>query len=381
MMKLLNPFVIGRYESVDYFCDRVVETALLKKHVVNGRHVTLISPRRLGKTGLIEHFFSQEDVQQEYYTFFVDIYATASLAEFVALLGKEIFEKLKSQTTQWSERFFKIVTSLRPALKVNPRSGDFSFEIGLGEISSPQTSLDEIFSYLEQADKHCIVAIDEFQQISSYDEKNVEALLRTKIQHCRNITFIYTGSKRHMVSQMFNSAANPFYNSAIGMSLNPIPCEIYCQFASDMFEKYDKHLDVKVVEEIYHRYKGYTWYMQMMLNELFALTEKGATCDSTLIPQAYKNIIIMQKDFYMEMMSKLGTKQKMLLVAIARECFFAGGKARALTSGAFIKKYQLPSASSVQSALKGLIEKDIVTSFDGEYHIQDLFFSEWLVGY
>lgn len=377
MIKLLNPFVIGHYESPEYFCDREEETALLRKHVMNGRHVTLISPRRMGKTGLIRHFFGQEDIQHDYYTFFVDIYATTSLAELVQLLGREIFERLKPLKTQWTERFMQVVKSLRTGVKIDAASGEVTFDIGLGEILSPQTSLDEIFGYLEEADRHCIIAIDEFQQIMGYDEKNVEALLRTKIQHCRNVTFIYTGSKSHMMSQMFNSSAKPFYMSAIGMSLHQIPRETYCDFACKLFEGYGKRLEREVAEVVYERYNGYTWYMQMMLNELFSLTPQGGVCDGSLISEALRNVILSQTDFYMETMARLATKQKILLRAMAREYHERHECIRGITSAAFIKKYHLPSSSSVQSALKGLIEKDIVTMQDGCYRLCDFFFMEW----
>ncbi|MDD6836406.1 MAG: ATPase, partial [bacterium] len=102
---LKNPFVIGRYVSDHYFCDREKETAFLAKQVLNGRNVALISPRRMGKTGLIHHLFNQEVVMDSYIPIFVDIYASTSLAEFVYLFGKEIYLRLKTQKSVWSERF------------------------------------------------------------------------------------------------------------------------------------------------------------------------------------------------------------------------------------------------------------------------------------
>ena len=83
-----NPFIIGKYLSDEYFCDRETETAFLRKQIINGRDVALISPRRIGKSGLIQHFFHQEDIIEKYYVFYIDIYATTSLAEFVYSFGK-----------------------------------------------------------------------------------------------------------------------------------------------------------------------------------------------------------------------------------------------------------------------------------------------------
>ena len=210
-----NPFVVGKYLSDKYFCDRSEETDFLRKQILNGRDVALISPRRIGKSGLIQHFFNQPDIKEQYYTFFVDIYATTSFAEFVYLLGKEIYEQLKPQSTQWKERFFQIISSFRVGFKLDPMTGTPSLDLGLGDIQTPQTTFDEIFAYIEEADKPCIIAIDEFQQIGEYAEKNVEALLCTKIQKCHRAQFIFAGSKRHMMSNMFNSPSKPFYQSAM----------------------------------------------------------------------------------------------------------------------------------------------------------------------
>lgn len=371
--KLKNPFVVGRYVSDKYFCDREEETIFLKKQIENGRNVALISPRRLGKTGLIHHFFTQHSITNDYYTFFVDIYATSSLAEFVYLLGKAIYEELKPKKTQWTERFFNIISSLRIGFKLDTITGEPTFDIGLGDIQSPQTTLDEIFQYLECADKPCIVAIDEFQQIGNYAEKNVEALLRTKIQQSTNTSFIFSGSKRHTMSNMFNSASKPFYQSAITMPLAPIPIDVYADFASQMFEMYDKNVNQQLIETVYKQFEGYTWYVQMIMNELFALTSTHELCDIDKLEIARKNIIQSQENAYKEMLSNLSHKQKILLQAIAKE-----GIAEGITSAKFIKKYNLSSASSIQAALKPLLENDLLTQNENRYRVYDYFFADWL---
>lgn len=173
------------------------------------------------------------------------------MAEFVYLLGKAIYEELRPRKTAWTERFFQIVGSLRVGFKLDAVTGEPSFDIGLGDIQTPRTTLDEIFAYLEAADKPCLVAIDEFQQIGSYLEENVEALLRTKIQRCKQTWFVFSGSKRHLMSNMFNSSSKPFYQSAISMGLEPIPAEIYVEFACKLFEERGKRVEISVVESVY----------------------------------------------------------------------------------------------------------------------------------
>ena len=368
-----NPFIVGKYLSDKYFCDRNEDTDFLRKQIVNGRDVALISPRRLGKSGLIQHFFAQDDIKEKYHAFFVDIYATTSLAEFVYTFGKEIYEQLKPQSTIWKEKFFQIITSFRVGFKLDAMSGAPSFDLGLGDIQTPQTSLDEIFAYIEEADKPCIIAIDEFQQIGEYGEKNVEALLRTKIQKCHRAQFIFSGSKRHVMSNMFNSPSKPFYQSAISMGLEPIPVKTYTDFATRMFDERGKHIDRQAIEDVWNKYAGYTWFVQMMMNELFALTPVGGTCQESMIAEAQHNIIMAQEQSYKDLLSNIPPKQKIVLQAIAKE-----GIAQNITSAKFIKKYNLNSASSVQSAVKLLLKNDLLTQTGNGYRIYDFFLSEWL---
>lgn len=368
-----NPFVVGKYLSDKYFCDREEETEFLRKQIQNGRDVALISPRRLGKSGLIQHFFNQPDIKEKYYVFFVDIYATTSLAEFVYALGKEIYTQLKPQTTHWKENFFQMIKSFRIGLKVDTFTGAPSFDLGLGDIQIPQTTLDEIFAYIEEADKPCIIAIDEFQQIGEYVEKNVEALLRTKIQKCHRAQFIFSGSKRHIMSNMFNSASKPFYQSAISMGLESIPIDTYSDFAKSLFEERGKQIEKETIETVWNLYGGYTWFVQMMMNELYALTPEGGTCIPAMISEAKSNVIMAQENSYKDLLSNIPPKQKTVLQAIAKE-----GIAQNITSSKFIKKYNLNSASSVQAAVKLLLKNDIITHTDNGYRVYDFFLSEWL---
>ncbi len=372
-IEVKNPFIVGKYVSDRYFCDRLEETEFLRKQIENGRDVALISARRIGKSGLIQHFFNQPDIQEHYYVFFVDIYATTSLAEFVYTLGKEIYEQLKSQPEAWKEKFFQIISSFRVGFKLDSMTGSPSFDIGLGDIQMPQTTLDEIFAYINEADKPCIIAIDEFQQIGEYAEKNVEALLRTKIQRCNRAQFIYAGSKRHLMSNMFNSPSKPFYQSAISMGLEPIPLPIYTDFAKSLFADRNRQISDETIEVVWNLFDGYTWFVQMMMNELYALTNPGDTCTPDSIAAARRNIIMSQEQSYKDLLSNLPPKQKIVLQAIAKE-----GVAHNITSAKFIKKYNLNSASSVQAAVKLLIKNDLLTQTDNGYRVYDFFLSEWL---
>ena len=148
---------------------------------------------------------------------------------------------------------------------------------------------------------------------SGYEEKNVEALLRTKIQQCKQTMFIFSGSKRHLMSNMFNSSFKPFYQSAISIGLEPIPIHIYVEFANRLFEQRGKLIDKSVIEEVYRMFDGYTWFVQMIMNELFALTEEGERCGMDKIEIARKNVILTQESSYKDLLANLAPKQKLVL--------------------------------------------------------------------
>ena len=195
-----NPFIItADYYGPEYFCDRQAETEALESNIANGRNTVLISSRRMGKSGLIAHVFNRAFVKSNFKTFSIDLYPTSSLAELILLLAKEITGPLKSKGQSLWESFLGIVKSLRPGFKVDPVTGQFVFDLSLGEIVKPVDSLKEIFQYLEGSEVPCLVSMDEFQQIAEYPDNNVLELLRTYVQKCKHTWFIFAGSDRRMM--------------------------------------------------------------------------------------------------------------------------------------------------------------------------------------
>ena len=370
--ELFNPFFIGRYVDKHYFCDREKDTETLVKHLVNGRNVALISPRRLGKSGLIHHTFAQESIKEKYTTIYVDIYATKDLCELVKALSEAIVKAVRPQR-KWHEKFFSLIKSLRVGFRIDSISGEPSLNIGVGDIEHPDKTIKELFEYMEASEKPCILAIDEFQQIREYPESTTEAFIRSLVQQSTRTSFIFCGSKRHTMTDMFYSPAKPFFQSVISQSLKPIPLDTYIEFAGRMFAERGKRLDKTAAEMVYRMFDGCTWYMQMMMNELFALTKEDMTCSPEYIDFAWENIIMAQEDRFQAILYGLAPKQKQLLYAIAQDRTVEG-----ITSSEFVKKHRLVSASSVQAALKPLLKNDIVTCEEGKYRIYDYFFADYL---
>lgn len=370
---MTNPFVTKGYAGPEYFCDRVKETEDLVKLLTNENNMALISPRRLGKTDLIYHVFNQPEIKGRYYTFVVDIYATNSLGDFVDVCGKAILEELKPFGRKAWEKFISALKTIQQQISFDI-NGNPVWGIGLGSTSHPSSTLDEIFSYLKTAEKPCLVAIDEFQQITHYADKNVEAALRTHIQRCPNATFLFSGSKRHMMSEIFLSPSRPFYQSVITMGLAPISEDVYTTFSTNLFKKGGKTLDKAVVHEVYSQFSGVTSCLQRVMNVLYLNTERGGHCMTEMVEQAVNYLLDLYSEHYEMLFKQMSERQRIIFTAIAKE-----GKAHNITGGAFVKKYQLWSASSVMSAVKALLDKDLLTQEGDSYFVYDQFFALWLL--
>ena len=368
-----NPFIVTGKIAPEYFCDRVAESARLIKSITNGNNLVIISPRRMGKTGLIQFCYDKPEIRGEYYTFFIDILHTSSLRELSYLLGKEIYETLLPRSRKMARLFIQTLKSISGKFGFDPVSNLPTFNLELGDIERPEYTLDEIFQYLSHADRRCIVAIDEFQQIAKYPEKNIEALLRAYIQKQENSNFIFAGSERHMMQEIFSSAARPFYHSADMLELKAIPPEIYIPFIVSHFQKCQRGIDAENVEKVYNLFKGHTYYIQKTFNEAFADTSEGTECTIGTIRGAIDEMIASNDTIFREILSNIPEKQKTLLYAIAKD-----GEAERITSSEFIKRHSLTSASSVQSATKKLLEKDLITEDNKFFSVTDKLFAMWI---
>jgi hypothetical protein len=295
----------------------------------------------------------------------------------VLFLSKEIYSKLVPKGKKALKFFLSTIKSLTGSLGYDPATGTPSFDVKLGDIHNPELTLQEIFNYLEKADKPCIFAIDEFQQITNYPEKNVEALLRTYIQRMNNCLFIFAGSNRHILENMFNSTARPFYNSTEQFHLERIPKEIYTTFAIQQIIDAGKAITPEAASLAYDLFEGHTYYVHHILHNAFANANPQKTMDEEDIRNALEELLEARDRSFSNTMNRLNYKQKETLVAIAKE-----GKACGVTSVAFVKKHALKSASSVQYAISTLLEDQLLTyKDDGRtkiYSVADRFLGYWI---
>lgn len=372
---MTNPFVVTeRYVGPEYFCDRETETAELLSNIVNGRNTVLISLRRMGKSGLVSHLYNKEEIRRGYECFFLDIYDTTSIDDFVLLFSKEVVSRLQSQGMKFIEKFISIVNSMRVSFGSDPVTGQPSIEVSLQEIKNPVKTLEQIFSFLESSSQPCVVTIDEFQQIADYKEgKKHIATLRTLVQSCVKTRFIFSGSNRRMMSKLFNSPSEPFFMSSSPIMLEPINKEKYVEFVSAHFGEADKPITTESIEYVYERFDGHTWFIQYVFNRLYEMSGKDTPATKELADEAVSYILSLFSPMFKEIFARMSERQRALLVAISKE-----RKVTTPTGEEFISKYSLRSASAVQGAMRPLIEDETIAFNNGLYFITNRFFSLWL---
>lgn len=369
-MKPNNPFLITGYHSPEFFCDRKLETATIIDALHNERNVTLIVPRRMGKTGLIRHaFYHLKEQEPDIVTLYMDIYSTQSLGDFVRLFANAVLGKLDTVPQKALSRIGQFIRSCRPVFTFDELTGVPKITVDVAT-AEEETTLKEIFDYLGSSEKRCYIAIDEFQQIAEYPEKGVEALLRSYIQFLPNVNFIFAGSKQHVMQEMFTSSKRPFYQSTQLLTIGTIDRDEYAVFAIEHFAKHNLQLSRGIFDAIYDKFDGHTWYIQSLLNRLYGYNRQ---VDMKLVAYAMEQILSELSYSYADLLKAYSAGHVRLLKAIAHE-----GCVKEVLAGNFVSRYKLRAASSVSASLKKLLDNELVYQTSCGYIIYDRFMGEWL---
>jgi len=372
MEQLNNPFVIYGYKGAGYFCDRKKETEVIMKALQNERNIVLISPRRIGKTGLIHHVFENISKQEpETHCFYLDINATRNLSQFIQLLAKTVIGKVDTFSQTAIRKITTFFAGYKPTMSFDEMTGIPTFSITVSP-SQSEDSLKHIFEYLKQSEKRIYIAIDEFQQIAEYPEDGTEALLRSYIQFLPNVYFVFSGSQQHMMQEMFLSANRPFFQSSLVLSLPCIGEQVYREFANRLLASQHRSIDESTFSYIYQQSDRVTWYVQSILHGIYEHASSEIT--KSLVDEVILELIEEQAMTYQNYCAWLTENQQMLLGAIAREHLVSSP-----LSQQFISTHHLPATSSVKTALKALVDKQLVSKTPTGYLVSDRFFAKWLV--
>jgi hypothetical protein len=366
-MKRDNPFLTAGYAVPETFCDREKETADMVSALRNGRNVTLIAPRRYGKTWLIRNMM--ESLPSRYDKVYIDIYATECLSDFVKAFAQGVVSSLETKSEKVVSAIGRFFGALRPSVAPQP-DGSVKWSFDLAQ-AADKSSIEGVFAFLRSRKKPVVIAIDEFQQVMKYPEKGTEALLRSYIQFAPNVHFVFAGSQQHLMSGMFVSPRGAFYNSTDIMSLDVIDIRKYRTFARKFFANEGLPFSKTAFDDLYGRFDGITWYVQSVLNRVW---EKGRGFKSRKdTDSALASLVDNRNLVYFDLFRSQSEASRRLLRAVA-----ADGVVSEPTGKAFLGKHSLGAASTVSSVLANLVDRELLYASARGYVVYDRLFSLWL---
>lgn len=370
-MTTRNPFVISGYSGPEFFCDREEESETIIKALKNNRNLTMISLRRMGKTALIHHIFHQLSIKRNYSLFYIDLMPTTNLKEFVNAFAKPLLWNLGSTVEKAIKKVTAAFSTLHPEITFDPTTGFPAIGFQINTDRQALVTIEKIFEYIRAERKKVFIVFDEFQQVSSYPEKNVEALLRSQIQLTNNASFLFSGSKKHILEAMFFNQNRPFYQSTQLLSLAPIQKDKYAKFIHTKFNESGRKIEMKEIEFIIEWCRNHTYYIQYVCNIVYGNEVNSITPE--YLREVLQSILKEKEAVFYNYRNLLTETQYKLMKAVAKR----GGVEKPFSS-AFINTYHLGAASAVNTSLTALLGKEMIFFDQLKYQVYDLFLSRWL---
>lgn len=374
MKKELNPFISTGYREPTYFCDRKEESRQLTQLMLNGVNVTLFAIRRLGKTGLIHHVFYPYQTSRKIICIYVDILATKNLEEFTNQLATAVYNRFPAQKTI-GKKIMELFQRFRPIISFDELTGNASLSLTMQTKAQKENTIGQIFDFLDQQNVKVVFAIDEFQQILEYPEKNTESLLRTYIQLLKNISFIFCGSNQKMMHEIFNSAKRPFFASCTNLNLGFIDENEYKTFIQKKFNQNNRTITEECLDFVCKFTQLHTFYTQYFCFTLFSKNKKDNTLEDAR--ETALGILQLNENSYFQYKNLLTTSQWNILCAIAKE-----EKVYQPQSKKFVLSYQLGTPGLVKKGIEALLKKEIIFYNTGVetpyYEVYDKYLMRWI---
>ena len=367
-----SPFVYGSTVSSKSFTNREKEAEKLYQNLTQGINTTIISPRRWGKSSLVEKVIN--DINQKEKTFktvIIDLFSVACEEEFLEVFAREVIKSSSSKWEDWvktGKNFFKQLIPLI-SLGIDPTS-DFSLSFNWEELKKHK---DEILNLPDtiaiKKNIRFIICLDEFQNIAAFPGYDIlEKKMRANWQRHKNVTYCIYGSKRHMMTDIFNNASKPFYRFGDMMMLQKISTENWIKFIVESFAATDKTIQESDAEYIPAHMKDHSWYVQQLAHYTWQKTEKNA--EKEVIIEALKELIYANTPFYQKEIETISTTQLNLLKAIIK------GESQ-FTSTLVMQKYKLGTPRNVSKNKAILTKNDMIHEVDGKYELLDPAFELW----
>jgi hypothetical protein len=375
-----NPFRFGPLALDESFTDREDEVRELAADIRNGQDVVVVAPRRYGKSSLMWRV-AQDLVRDGVLVAQVDLMRAPTKERLAEKLAKTIYEEIATPLLRARERL-KVFGSLRvaPVAMVNPDTGSLSFSFS-GRSAGPD--LDATLEALlalparlgAERKRSVAVVLDEFQEVIAIDP-GLMKLMRSVFQEQPEVAHVYLGSKRHMMSRIFDDENEPFWRSAKQMQLGAIAPELFSAYAAARFTHTAKALGHAAAAGALRITGGHPYATQELLYFLWEATPAGASAGEDELERALDATLRSEHTHFSLLWERSAAAQRMVLQALAAE---APGRP---LSADYQQRHRLPSTATVQTALAALVRAEIVSREGrGAYAIAEPFLAQWIGRY
>ncbi|MBI5300286.1 MAG: ATP-binding protein [Deltaproteobacteria bacterium] len=367
-----NPFIFGEKVGGKTFCNRKAEIKELLRDIEDGQNLIIFSPRRYGKTSLVQTILSLAE-KRGVVCVYADLFSALTEADFARLLARAVAESIRGPVEKILSWFKENLLKLRPKIVLEEDgSAGFTFAVenNMTAIPDIEDMLTAVYRYFVRAKKKGVIVFDEFQQIGQFPTDKLERKLRTIIQGHRNICYIFMGSKKHLLHDIFSNPTRPFYRSAKHFPLGKIGHADFSKFISERFESSGKKIDHGIIEKILSTSECHPYYTQMISHAVWEkVDEKGLVHFRDIM----ETVLARETSAFQNTWDMITTTQKQALVAIANK-----KEKDKIFSSEYLSRFGLSSASAFQKALKILYEKDFLSKENNNWEIQDVLFKLWI---
>ena len=370
-----NPFNYLQFATGDHFYDRrEIRKDLLSRFLSGQSNVVLYGPRRYGKSSLVGELVGDlEKAGIPCVT--LDIVKVPSIDMFVSVYATKVYRRLAPVTFEF-RKLGTFLKSLRPKMTLDQTgAAGISFESSDAPIGSEAlTEVLDLPQKLLSGRGRAVVVFDEFQEVKDLlPNDGFERVMRSAIQSHRNVSYIFLGSRYHILRRMFTDHNRPFYKSAVTILLDKPPEEESVRFVVDRFASAGKSIAREAAEHLVAKIENIPYFIQQLGFETFRLADDAhrKSVSSVDVDAAYANLSGFNRDQYEQLMLTLSVAQKKLLIALARERTSEFGDV-------YRRRYALGVSSTVNSAKAKLMEDGLIELSDGRYVVADPFFAQFL---
>lgn len=356
-----SPFIYGTLVIDDSFIDRENEIKKLSDNLSGGINTILISPRRWGKSSLVEKTIkalAKED--KNIRVAIIDLFTVSSSGQFMEKFTRELIKASSSKWQEWAKNARAFFKMLIPKINIGiDPVNDFSISFDLEEMKKNEEEILNLPETIANQKKiKIIICIDEFQNIAGFsDFESFEKKLRAVWQRQHDVTYCIYGSRRHMMKDIFNNPSKPFYRFGDLMMLGKIATEEWIRFIQGSFKKSGKQISFEDSALIADMMQCHPWYVQQLAHYTWNLTVDTAT--KATIEKALTELINANTPFYQKEIETMSSTQINLLIAILN-----GEKQ--LTSVSTMNSYRIGTPRNVSRNKMQLINNDTIqTTTDG----------------